>query len=749
MPEWSPQSIAFDAMTSVPDLLIGVGGTVAGGPALGLAAMMTSIAPEEWSAAKNQGLDDKRAATYATLSTLAQGAPELPVVRIVSGGAGGRSVLRKLVGETLAESAPGKVAGTALTQGVSQAIIQGLQESLDAGFIDRDTSLKEALSRIGRAGIMGTAMGAPIGALHAGMSRTPRAPREAPAARREPTIGTLPDIPPRVEPQISPVERPAAAASPAAEPPAPGEGQPSAAPSAPAEAVDTHAALQALQDKTIPPPQMEHLEELGLARRNDLGAPCMLPAGRRAMVELQKEPEAEKPTPEPAQERPKGELTARLASDQGLRAGLKQMKTETGWAQKGGNLMRYATTGEVSGRTIWIPNAEWWKERPKGLKEAEVHPAVDKALAGQKLSVPEQRIVQFMAGVHDERAQMEGLHAQIEAAVPAAERQAAGPDADSLLHLTTRAAEHDQQATTAVLDTWDDDHPATLTRVHGALQDIIARGQQAQAEGPRHAEARAGVPAQAPARGDLFGQDTRTAQALADEQRRRDLARSPDRDVSLETGRPDDLFSQARQQVDFTDQLKQARRETETAPTDAQKEAGNYAKGEVSFAGMTLAIENPKGSTRTGVKRTGEHWSRQMAHDYGYVKRTEGADGDPVDVFLTGKPDTGKVFVVNQVDPATGKFDEVKAVLGAANPEEAQAVYRANYPKGWKGLGSIVEMPTERFRHWAGSEDASKPAPSGERRIDVAHRKAVEHMTPEELRKDLLTHELTGIPNRS
>src|SRR5205085_5535225 len=66
---------------------------------------------------------------------------------------------------------------------------------------------------------------------------------------------------------------------------------------------------------------------------------------------------------------------------------------------------------------------------------------------------------------------------------------------------------------------------------------------------------------------------------------------------------------------------------------------------------------------------------------------------------------------------------------------------------GWKGLGSIVEMPTERFRHWAQSEDASKPAPT-ERRTDIGRRKAVAAMTPEELRKDLLTHELTGIPNR-
>src|SRR5437763_868257 len=76
MPEWSPQSIAFDAMTGIPDLLVGLGGTIAGGPAVGLGAMMASIAPEEWSQAKNEGLDDRKAATYATLSTLAQGAPE-------------------------------------------------------------------------------------------------------------------------------------------------------------------------------------------------------------------------------------------------------------------------------------------------------------------------------------------------------------------------------------------------------------------------------------------------------------------------------------------------------------------------------------------------------------------------------------------------------------------------------------------------------------------------------------------------
>ena len=219
-------------------------------------------------------------------------------------------MLRKVIGKTLAESAPGKVVGTAVTQGLSQAVIQGLQEGIDAGFIDEEMTLKDALSRIGRAGLMGaTAFGLPIGALHAGMSRGARAPRAA-----------EPAVTPRVAPEIAPAATPAGATPTAAETAIPGEGPPSAAPGAPQEAPDTRAALKALEDKTISPPQMEHLEGLGLARRNDLGVPFMLPAGRRALVELQKEPEAEKPTPEPAEEPPKGELTARLASDQGLRA---------------------------------------------------------------------------------------------------------------------------------------------------------------------------------------------------------------------------------------------------------------------------------------------------------------------------------------------------------------------------------------------------------------------------------------------
>ena len=47
-------------------------------------------------------------------------------------------------------------------------------------------------------------------------------------------------------------------------------------------------------------------------------------------------------------------------------------------------------------------------------------------------------------------------------------------------------------------------------------------------------------------------------------------------------------------------QLFKARKETDTEPTEAQKHEGNYAKGKVNLYGLTISIENPKGSIRRG-----------------------------------------------------------------------------------------------------------------------------------------------------
>jgi len=141
----------------------------------------------------------------------------------------------------------------------------------------------------------------------------------------------------------------------------------------------------------------------------------------------------------------------------------------------------------------------------------------------------------------------------------------------------------------------------------------------------------------------------------------------------------------------------------DTNPTDAQKEAGNYQKGHINVDGYDITIENPKGSTRSGVDASGNRWESTMHNTYGYIRGTEGVDGDHIDVFLSDNPTSGKVFVVDQVNPGTGEFDEHKVMYGFASEKEAREAYLANYEEGWQGLGKITEVSREEFQKWVQS----------------------------------------------
>ncbi|MFH2034520.1 MAG: JAB domain-containing protein, partial [Candidatus Margulisiibacteriota bacterium] len=147
-------------------------------------------------------------------------------------------------------------------------------------------------------------------------------------------------------------------------------------------------------------------------------------------------------------------------------------------------------------------------------------------------------------------------------------------------------------------------------------------------------------------------------------------------------------------------------------PTQPQKEAGNYPKGHISAYGMPITIENPKGSMRKGIDQTGKPWSTEMkSGHYGYFKRSEGKDGDQIDVIVGNKiVGNSKAFIVDQVDPETGKFDEHKTLVGFKDLEAAKAGYLANYEKGWKGLGAITELTTEKFKEWISDGKRKKVA---------------------------------------
>ena len=140
----------------------------------------------------------------------------------------------------------------------------------------------------------------------------------------------------------------------------------------------------------------------------------------------------------------------------------------------------------------------------------------------------------------------------------------------------------------------------------------------------------------------------------------------------------------------------------ETTPTEAQKEAGNYKKGHIKVDGMNITIEQPKGSIRRGKDASGKEWESEMHNTYGYIRGTEGVDGDHIDIFLSDNPNEGNVFVVDQVNK-DGSFDEHKVMYGFADKESARQAYLSNYEDGWQGLGNITEVSKEEFKKWIGS----------------------------------------------
>ena len=143
-------------------------------------------------------------------------------------------------------------------------------------------------------------------------------------------------------------------------------------------------------------------------------------------------------------------------------------------------------------------------------------------------------------------------------------------------------------------------------------------------------------------------------------------------------------------------------------PSEEQLEAGNYKKKHIRKDGFDISIENDKGSTRSGTDKDGKEWSVKMKHAYGYIKGTEGKDGDHVDVILADDYKEGQsVFIVNQTDDK-GTFDEHKVCIGFIGKDDAEKAYLDNYEKGWKNYDDIIEMPMEQFKEWVRDKKYTK-----------------------------------------
>ena len=118
---------------------------------------------------------------------------------------------------------------------------------------------------------------------------------------------------------------------------------------------------------------------------------------------------------------------------------------------------------------------------------------------------------------------------------------------------------------------------------------------------------------------------------------------------------------------------------------------------------MNITIENARGSIRRGVDKDGNKWEAKLSAHYGYLrKQSLGADGDHLDVYLGPHMKSKHIYFIDQIDADTGKYDEAKIILGAANLQQALRLYKAAFSdgKGHARIGAIHSMTIAELKSY-------------------------------------------------
>lgn len=130
-------------------------------------------------------------------------------------------------------------------------------------------------------------------------------------------------------------------------------------------------------------------------------------------------------------------------------------------------------------------------------------------------------------------------------------------------------------------------------------------------------------------------------------------------------------------------------------------------KKKLVFQGMKISIDRPKGFVMEGHDDEGKPWRREYTHDYGFLPKTEGGDGEGIDVFLGPDPDAHEAYWVIQ-RKKDDSFDEYKVFLGFKNKDEAKRVYAAHIPMRF--FGGMVAMRVSMMKALLGQEPLEKIA---------------------------------------
>jgi hypothetical protein len=113
----------------------------------------------------------------------------------------------------------------------------------------------------------------------------------------------------------------------------------------------------------------------------------------------------------------------------------------------------------------------------------------------------------------------------------------------------------------------------------------------------------------------------------------------------------------------------------------------------MKFHGMNISIETDKGETREWYDPHNDtHGSTTMKYPYGYIRMTDGDDGEHVDVYVGPSLEEDTVYVVRQNKaPDFKEYDEEKVMIGFESAKDAKQAYLVHYnsPKFFESMSSM------------------------------------------------------------
>lgn len=144
-------------------------------------------------------------------------------------------------------------------------------------------------------------------------------------------------------------------------------------------------------------------------------------------------------------------------------------------------------------------------------------------------------------------------------------------------------------------------------------------------------------------------------------------------------------------------------------------------RGPAQLADALNALARPTVLDVSGVQVNIEHWCGDVRFPgcmpltacYGDILGTMGADGDPVDAWVGPVTTAPMAFVIWQMEPETGAFDELKVVLGVLDRERAVQLYLKNTGGDVRRFGQLEPVPASELLAWLNAfrvptqEDAS------------------------------------------